>query len=89
MTQPSLFDVVRVPRQRAETPVTVELARRERNLDRVLARLKQGPATTMDLIAVGGARAVGRCWELRRQGYEIDVEQVGGGLYRYTLKERK
>jgi hypothetical protein len=78
-----LFDAPVRPRV---NPVVRELGRRERNKDRVLARLKQGPATTMDLILVGGARAVGRCWELRREGYVITVEHIDGGLFRYTLR---
>jgi len=86
MTQLSLLSPPRRPRV---SPVVREQVRRESNTTRVLARLQQGPATTMELIAVGGARAVGRCWELRQQGYAITVTDLGGGLFRYALEGLK
>lgn len=79
------FDATPVRRPRKVAPVVVELRRRESNKTRVLNRLRQGPATTMELIAVGGARASGRCWELRREGHAMRVDDLGGGLFRYTL----
>lgn len=70
------------------SPLVRELQRRESNRDRVLARLQQGPATTMQLIAVGGARAIGRVFELKRAGYDIATIHVDGGLWRYELRTR-
>lgn len=87
MTQPGLFtDLPPARAKKRETPVTRELQRRERNVDRVLARLKAGPATTVQLIEVGGCRAPARVWELKRKGYAITVTHVEGGLYVYELK---
>jgi hypothetical protein len=89
MNQTSLFDLpASRPRKRPESPVVRELQRRESNRDRVLARLQQGPATTMQLIAVGGARAIGRVFELKRAGYDIATIHVEGGLWRYELRTR-
>lgn len=53
---------------------------------RILALLRQGPATNVELSAIG-QRFGGRIHELRRAGYAILREQEGQGLYRYTLHE--
>lgn len=82
---PGLFSPAEEPR-RKPNPVVKELQRRSRNAQRVLERLQHGPATTMELIEVGGTRAPGRVHELRQQGFQIDVEHIDGGLYRYSLK---
>lgn len=52
----------------------------------ILAMLRAGPATNVELSAIG-QRFGGRIHELRRAGYAILREQVGQGLYRYTLHE--
>lgn len=65
-----------------------EDARRMSNKVRVLRRLQQGPATTKDLIEVGGTRAPGRVHELRKD-YDIEVADCGGGLFVYTLKGKR
>ena len=83
MTQLSLLPLC--PPARPETPVTQELSRRSRNAQRVLERLRIGPATTRELVDVGGLRAPGRVHELRQQGYEIAVDHKAGGLFVYTL----
>jgi hypothetical protein len=88
MTQPSLFaDVGVAPLSmgKGEHPVKVEIERRSRNKDRVLARLEAGPATNVELVAIGGMRAMARCWELKKEGKPITVERVEGGLWRVTL----
>ena len=99
MTQPSMFDNPGVLGQieylyppdsgvtivLTPTPVAVELQRRESNRDRVLARLRQGPATTMQLIEVGGTRAPARCHELNKRGYVVTSTHVDGGLWVYAL----
>lgn len=84
MTQPSLLDFPE-PRQKPLPAVAVERIRRESNKTRVLKRLQAGPATTLELIAIGGARAVGRTHELRKEGHCIRVEDLRGGLFRYSL----
>ncbi len=62
-----------------------EVKRRLSNRDRVLARLKEGPASTLDLIVVGGTRAPGRVWELRQDGWPVMVEDHGEGKFIYKL----
>ncbi len=93
MTQPSLWDVIGKPigadplsMGKGENPVAEEIVRRSRNKDRVLARLEQGPATNVELVAIGGMRAMGRVHELRQAGYRIITERVDGGLWRVTLQ---
>jgi hypothetical protein len=55
---------------------------------RVLDRLKLGPATTLELIEVGGTRAPARVHELRSLGFDVECETINGerGAYRYALK---
>lgn len=52
----------------------------------ILAMLRKGPATNVELSAIG-QRFGGRIHELRQAGYAILREQEGRGLYRYTLHE--
>lgn len=85
---PGLFTPAEEPRKKPN-PVVKELQRRSRNADRLLARLRQGPATTLEIIAVAGCRAPARAWELRQQGFEISVEHIDGGLYRYSLRQER
>ena len=66
-----------------------EEARRLSNKLRVLRRLQVGPATTRELIEVGGTRAPGRVHELRRDGWLIECEDRKGGLCIYTLKGKR
>ena len=82
--QPSLFDLPPQP-AREPSPVAVERKRLNAAALRVLARLKQGPATNAELVAVGGIRAVGRVWDCQRDGWLIEKAHVSGGTWRYTL----
>lgn len=71
--------------------VVKELARREKAADRILERLKIGPATNYQLCVpeIGGLRACGaRIPELREEGYDIKAEHVKGGTWLYTLVNR-
>lgn len=73
------------------SPVRRELARRSTAKARVLERLRQGPATNLELAepAIGGLRAAARWAELRSEGYAITVERVdaqAGALWIVTLK---
>lgn len=54
---------------------------------RVLNRLREGPATTHDLIQpeVGGGRFGARLKEIRTAGYVIAEEHIRRGSHRYTL----
>lgn len=79
MTQPSLN--FSGPREQ-----DTETRRRENNKTRVLERLRLGPATTMQLVEIGGIRATGRISDLRREGYVIECDDRGKGLCVYSLK---
>lgn len=63
--------------------------RLKRSVLRVLERLRQGPATNLELAhpSVGGLRAAARVHELRQAGYDIrSVHRVGEGpVWDYAL----
>lgn len=66
------------------------LRHRESKAERVLARLKEGPATSLNLLAVGGLRYGARIHELREAGNRIDREDfshAGQEWSVYTLKK--
>ncbi len=66
-----------------------EQARRLSNRDRVLAYLQQvGTARNVDLVGVGGMRAMARIWELQRD-YIIDVAHQSGGVWTVTYRGPK
>jgi hypothetical protein len=67
-----------------ESPVGQEIRRRLGHGKAVLARLEQGPATSDELNALC-FRYGARIFELRKRGYDIRTEQIGVGIYRYTL----
>ena len=54
-----------------------------RRREAMLARLRQGPATTFDLMMIGGAGFSSRLAELRRDGHNIPAPEMGenGGVY--------
>ena len=68
-----------------------EQTRRANNRQRVLDALRQaGPngCTNVELVTIGGMRAVGgRLTELRADGYDIETVREGGGLFRFVLHE--
>lgn len=55
--------------------------------ERLLARLRTGPATNVDLVPVCGLRSSARVHDLRQCGYQIKAEHVRGGVWMYTLSE--
>jgi hypothetical protein len=63
---------------------------RQSQADRVLARLKQGPATTWDIgPALGILCPTRRIFELREAGFEIEMSEqrrAGKRVCTYTLK---
>jgi hypothetical protein len=62
---------------------------RESKGQRILARLKAGPATTMELARVGGIRFGARILELRQAGHRItreDHRHAGDEWSTYTLE---
>lgn len=55
---------------------------------RVLNRLRRGPATTSQLLEAGcGTRYSARILELRNLGYDIESKRVRQGSFLYTLRE--
>ena len=72
MNQPTLFD---------------EAKRLSKADERLLARLRTGPATNVQLVEVCGLRSSARVHDLRQCGYQIKAEHVRGGVWLYTLSE--
>lgn len=62
-----------------------------RQIDIVLARLAEGPATTGDFLAMRISRFGARIQEIRQSGYMVRSERITDredpeyGLYRYTM----
>lgn len=56
-----------------------------RHLERVLERLRRGPATNHELRELAGSRAMGRVNELQKAGYAIDVRKESRSTWRVTL----
>ena len=76
------------PRQRPVVDPRVTPTEQERRMSKrqaVLERLRQGPATNIELTAVGGLRYNARRFELEKAGYKFRKEDLGGGLVRWTL----
>lgn len=61
------------------TPAARELAqavrKRETRAQKILVRLRQGPANSQELMAVGGIRFGARILELRQAGHKITTEE--------------
>ena len=84
MTQPTLFDAPATVYAVHRAEEAAESSRRASAADRVLAALRIGPQTNLDLIDIC-QRISGRIYDLRRRGYVISVEPLDPGIYRYTL----
>jgi hypothetical protein len=67
------------------SPDPEERARRTSAKERVLARLRLGPATNIQLNELC-YRYGARILELRRAGYDIETRPIEAGVYQYTLK---
>lgn len=59
-----------------------------RQIDIVLARLAEGPATTGDFLAMRISRFGARINELRKAGYEIANYRKANGEWEYILTPR-
>lgn len=72
--------VQRAPEQAGLFPAARELGaeadRRQSKADAVLERLRRGPASTLELVRVGGVRFGARVLELRRAGHRIETEHA-------------
>ena len=88
MTQPDLFGVVPSTVDLSKsTPLSAEFKRREGNYHRVLERLRQGPATNVELAELAGYRFGARLEELKRHGIKWDKQHVVSGTWRYFLTD--
>jgi hypothetical protein len=76
----TLFD----PPFEGQRHASAEHRRRTSQCDRILDRLRQGPATNHELSQVA-LKYTNRISDLRDRGHVIECEDLGGGLTRYTL----
>lgn len=83
-TQWDLFDESGQP----ASPVVAEAKRLTRQQALVLDRLREGPATNMELIPIS-TRFSARIFDLRKAGYKIDTDCLdrAKGLSLYTLRK--
>lgn len=95
LNQPSLFDLAPTREAVAAPEVGLRskapreaLPRLSGARLRVLDRLRIGPATNAELLAVGGFRYGARLHELRQIGFSIESEQIdpAAGSWRFTLR---
>lgn len=95
--QQSLFGPARTAREEHDEPrvrlnptVTKQDATRlTQNALRVLARLRQGPATGPELLSpdVGGIGFKQRLHELKNSGFPYDKRHVRDGIWEYRLAD--
>lgn len=85
--QPSLFDEAGQPSILQDPTQGKRLTRQQAA---ILERLKQGPATNMELIPIS-TRFSSRIHELRKVGWLIDTDYLNkaNGLTQYTLKGKR
>ena len=70
----------------ARLPQAPEIKRQAAKRLLILGRLQDGPATGYELFAAGGGfRYAARLHELRQAGHNITTENLGEGVFRYTL----
>ena len=70
----------------ARNPQPVEDRQRLRGqAAKILLRLQKGPALNTDLAEIA-LKYSGRISDLRAAGYEIEATNLGGGLWRYSLR---
>lgn len=90
MTQPALdfaapLTVYALHREEGKAEVAEERERRDAAMWRILARLREGPATNVELAEIC-LRYTGRMSDLRlHHGFSIEKTHVGGGVWRYRL----
>lgn len=56
---------------------------------RILARLKEGPATNAELMQIGGMRFGARLHDLKKAGHKFKSANLDGGLWIYELEEQE
>lgn len=88
--QPWLFPEAEKPSggnvERSRAGLEPELTRQSRSAQKILDRLRDGPALAAELVACGGGYRYGaRLLELRRAGHNIEAIHKGEGLWEYRL----
>jgi hypothetical protein len=93
MTKQLTFDEIIPPRLPFQGAPSVspgvpaqDKARTSAQRQAILNRLRQGTATNMELVTISH-RFGARLKELRDAGYPIATISLGGGLFRYELRE--
>ena len=79
-----LFELL--PKAKPQKPVVAEIQRNLSNYEKVLRRLRNGPATNVELNAIC-YRYGGRIHEMRLKGLHITTERLHDGVFVFTLKE--
>lgn len=87
MTTQNLLDFDRVQPVDPHVPAE-DVPRLTKQALAILARLRRGPATNVELSAIG-LRFGARLMDMRRAGYEIESVRGAGGLWTYSLNENK
>lgn len=64
-----------------------DVDRLTRSNERLLAALRTGPKTNVELMPICGMRVSGRVFDLRRHGYAIKATAGTGGIWTYELEE--
>lgn len=87
MTQRDLFERFREPLAPCDPHVDErDKPRLSGQCETILRLLEAGPRTNAELAAVS-LKYSGRISDLRKAGYRIEPENLGGGLWRYQLLE--
>jgi len=85
MTQPSLFNIPPTVYHLHRAEVQAEQQRTDGSKEKILARLRLGPAMNYELAQIA-LRYTGRLSDARiHDGATITKEHLGGGLWEYTL----
>ena len=64
-----------------------DVDRLTRSNERLLAALRTGPKTNVELVPICGMRVSGRVFDLRRHGYAIKATAGTGGVWTYELED--
>lgn len=64
-----------------------DIGRLTRSNERLLAALRTGPKTNVELVPICGMRVSGRVFDLRRHGYAIKATAGTGGIWTYELDD--
>jgi hypothetical protein len=80
-----LFELL--PKAKPEKPIVTERKRNQSNYEKVLKRLRVGPATNIELTTIC-LRYGARLFEMRRRGLHVTTERLHDGVFVFTLREQ-